>query len=142
LKKLSLGVAASVCARLLEKRFASVENAPEIVAFVAEKCLVLLKTHSPEGYPALRMAADITCRLIETKRLSNKEAAARNIRENLETLESVARTIPAEDRKDVLKPAVDMVLKLLETVTLSTTSVSPVIKKMAEKTKAFLDGGE
>jgi hypothetical protein len=139
-KKLSLSVANSLVLRLLEKRFLTHESAPEALTFFCEKCLSLLLTIKPVGYPCLKMAGDITGRLIEAGRLSNKDAVARHLEDHMLTLELIAATLPPEHKKEILKVSSDMVLKMLETVTLSGTSIPKVLGKAAENAARFLEG--
>jgi hypothetical protein len=142
LKKLSLKVAGTLTIRLLEKRFTNIENTPEIFLFFGEKCYELLESFSPEGYPALTMASNISSRLIEAGRISNKDAILRNLYDNMVTLENIAQNIPFDLRNDVLKIAVDMVLKMLETVTISTTSIPNTLQSVAKNAYLFLKDKE
>ena len=138
-KKISLGVANSLVVRLLEKRFLGHDSAPEALVFFAEKFLSLLLKANPRGYPGLKMAGDIAGRLIEAGRLSNKDAVARNVEEHLLALSSIAGALPPEHRREVLKMSVDMVLKMLETITLSGSSIPKTLERVALNAKAFLE---
>jgi hypothetical protein len=141
-RKLALSVANSLVTRLLEKRFLNHESAPEALTFFCEKCLSLLIKINPQGYPGLKMAGDIAGRLIEAGRLSNKDAVVRHMEDHMLTLELIASTLPPETKKEILKISSDMVLKMLETITLSGTSIPKVLGNVAENAARFLEGKE
>ena len=139
LKKISLAVSNSLTTRLLEKRFLSLANAPEALLVFAEQFLAHGTKVNPRGYPGLKMAGDIAGRLIEAGRLSKRDAVLRTVEDILLVLDSIADTLPQRHKREILKISSDMVLKMLETITLSGTSIPGTLEKTAETARLFLE---
>jgi hypothetical protein len=122
----------------LEKRFTSANNVGEHILFFGNKCLELLETIKPQGYPCLTLASEITARLIEAGRITNGKSAVENLSQNMKTLESIKMNLKSQDSSTVLRISVDMVLKMIETVTLSVSSIPNVLADVSASSDAIL----
>ncbi|MDR2459319.1 MAG: hypothetical protein LBE38_00845 [Deltaproteobacteria bacterium] len=138
LKVLAFKTSKRLTLRLLEKRYVAANNVAELLEFFADKCLELLQSLKPFGYPCLTLASEITGRLIQAGRLTNKDSVAKNLSENMETLEVIKEDLKSQDVGLVLKCSVEMVLKMLETVILSTSSIPKILAEISARSDFFL----
>jgi hypothetical protein len=129
---LSLKIAEDLTMRLLERRSISVAKVPTLISFLGKKCQDFLKSDPATGVPYLRLAASITGRLIERGSFSDQEAIAISLAENMVTLKDIGSKLPEKYCKAILGTSVNLVLKMLETKTLSISNVKSVLSTTAE----------
>ncbi|MDR1165449.1 MAG: hypothetical protein LBO66_06175 [Deltaproteobacteria bacterium] len=135
---LALGVSQDLCRKLLEKRFLSARDAPAALELLGRAGLRILRAYPAPGFPCLRLAASLTGRLVERGRLSSVEAASRNLAENAAALHILAGPLPPESKRPLAQTAVDLVLKMLETVTLSSQAIPFTLKTLVESASKVL----
>jgi hypothetical protein len=86
------------------------------------------------------MAAALTGRLIERVSLYEPAAVCRSLREHTLALRGLAKGLPREHSREILSCSVTLVLKMLETRTLSGADVPRALGSVVASARALFPG--
>jgi hypothetical protein len=135
---LALKAAEDLALRLLERRVTSPGKVPGLVDRLGRHCLALLEGDPVPRLPYLRHAASLTGRLIERGSLSEPGAICQDLDENMAALKEIAASAPDGRAKEVLASTVSLVMKMLETKSLSASSVPETLRAVAASVGSLL----
>jgi hypothetical protein len=128
----AVNLARDLCLKLLEHRAIAPEQLGEALLLLrgaAEKLLGELD--DGRGLWLLRLARDLTLKLIERNLISSARSAAQNLDENGRWLKALAARLEPELAPTALAAARDLTLKLLETGRLSRAGLPPLFEELA-----------
>jgi hypothetical protein len=133
----ALALARDLCSKLLERRALGPGQLEEALRAFGEKGRAIL-ADSREAFPALRLAGEITGRLIERGRLSSVSAALESLGQNARAVKEAAASLPPEKAGPAIKAAQDLVLKLLETNAISPGAVKDSLRELSRAAASIL----
>lgn len=128
----AINIARDLCLKMLERRCLSPDNLPDALALLALTAENLLReTEDGRGLWLVRLARDLTVKLIERNLISSVQQAAENLADNCRMLAPLAACLEPQAAAAALAAARDLCLKLLETGRLSRANLPDFFQRLA-----------